>query len=155
MVRLAALLALIAALLGACATYHDTSRQRFAALPQHYSQFDLQLAWEIKPAGGDTVVDGVAKNVRYAYMYDLEIWVAILDARGKVAARSVSFIIPRQLEQDDSAAFSLQLPVAAPPGTKLRFTYQYRGSDGGDGERSGGGLVPWMQSFETEVPAAK
>ena len=153
MLRLTVVLSVCVALLCSCATYHDTSRQRLETLPHHYSQFDVHLAWESRVAGGETLVDGVAKNVRYAYMYNLEIWVAVLDARGKSVARSVSYIIPRQLDLDETAEFSLKLPVPAPPGTKLRFTYRYRGSDGGGGERHehGDGGVPWMQSFETVV----
>jgi hypothetical protein len=153
MLRLAVLLAVITALLGGCATYPDPTRARLETLPQHYSQFDLRLAWEIKSVGDKTIVDGVAKNMRYAYMYDLEIWVAVLNDAGKVTARSVSFIIPRQLNLDEAAEFSLKLPVAAPAGTRLRFTYQYRGSDGGDRHKFGEGGTPWMQSFETVVPA--
>ena len=153
MVRHAALLAMIAALLGSCSGYHDRSRALLETLPQHYSQFDLHLAWESRVLGGATLVDGAVKNVRWEYMYDLEIWVAVLDAAGKVAARSVSYLIPRQLNLDDSAEFTLKLPVAAPPGTKLRFTYQYRGSDGGVRSRLGGDGTTWFQSFETVVPA--
>ena len=84
-------------------------------------------------------------------MYDLEIWVTALDSAGKEVARSVSFVIPSQLDLDKSAEFSLKLPVAAPPGTRLRFLYKYRGSDGGD--HGGESAIPWMQSFETVVPA--
>ena len=153
MVRLTLLLAMIAALLGSCSTYHDNSRTLLETLPQHYSQFDLKLAWETKVVGGNTLIDGAVKNVRWQYMYNLEIWVSVLDAAGKVAARSVSYIIPRQLDLDDSAEFSLKLPVATHPGTKLRFTYRYRGSDGGERPRFGGDGMPWFQSFETEVPA--
>ena len=154
MIRRLCMLVLTAALLGACATtYHDTSRERLETLTQRYSQFDLVLAWETKVVGGNTVVDGVVKNVRYAAMYDLEIWVAVLDPAGKAMARSVSFVIPRQLNLDESAEFGLKLPVAVAPGTKLRFTYRYRGSEGGEG--FGGGLERgpnWMQSFDAVVP---
>jgi len=153
MVRIIIMLALSAALLGACSTYHDNSRELLQTLPHHYSQFDLQLAWETRTAGGETLVDGVVKNVRWAYMYDLEIWVAALGTGGKAVARSVSYIIPRQLNQDETAPFSLKLPIATPPGTKLRFTYQYRGSDGGDERRLGDGGTRWTQSFEAVVPA--
>jgi hypothetical protein len=153
MVRLVALLATLTALLGSCASYPDTSRERFASLPQHYSQFDLKLAWEVRDLGGGTVVDGIARNTRYAYMYDLEIWVAVLDNAGRVVARSVSYIIPQQLNEGAAAPFSVKLPVAAPPGTRLRFTYLYRGSEGGDGGGFGIGGTPWMQSFEIVVPA--
>lgn len=146
---------IMAVLLGGCATanYPDVSRQRMASLPGHYTQFDLQLAWATRAVGDHTVVEGIARNVRWAYMYDLEIWVAIVDPAGKEVARSASFVIPRKLEQDGAAPFSVKLPKPAPPGTKLRFTYQYRGSDGGDREREGGaGGMRWMQSFESTVP---
>lgn len=142
----------LAALLGACATYPDTMAQRMASLPQHYSQFDLQLGWQTTVADGRTRVEGVAKNVRYFVMYDLEIWVALLDRKGDVVARSVSFVIPSELGLDRSADFNLKLPVAASPGDRLRFTYKYKGSDGGDGARGGLSRTDWMQSFETVVP---
>lgn len=142
----------LATLFSACAPYHDTMRERFEMLPQHYSQFDLKLAWQVKQVSGKTVVDGVARNVRWTYMYDLEIWVTALDKNGKTLARSVSYIIPRRLDMDDSAPFTVKIPEQA-PGTTLRITYRYRGSDGGDDERRFGEVgIPWNQSFETEVP---
>lgn len=155
MMKRVAILAITLLLSAGCATYHDTGRQKLQALPQHYSQFDLVMGWETRVAGGKTVVDGVVKNVRYAEMYDLEIWVAVLDQAGKVKARSVSYVIPRKLDLDQTAEFSLKLPVAAAPGTRLRFTYRYRGSEGGEG--LGGGLergTNWMQSFEAVVPGS-
>jgi hypothetical protein len=153
MIRRFLLLAITAALLGACATYHDTGRERLQTMTQRYSQFDLVLAWETNVAGSNTLVEGAVKNVRWAYMYDLEIWVAVLDPAGKLAARSMTFVIPHQLNMDETAEFSLKLPVAVTPGTKLRFTYKYRGSDGGEGPTLGlEGGTPWMQSFDAVVP---
>jgi hypothetical protein len=150
--RLLIFLALGAALLGACATYHNVNRERLETLPQHYNQFDLRLAWETRVADGTTIIDGVAKNVRYAYMYDLEIWVEAFDPAGKLLARSVQFVIPRQLDMDEYTPFTLKLPAAVPPGTRLHFSYRYRGSDGGDRHRMGEGGTPWMQSFDAAVP---
>jgi hypothetical protein len=152
------MLATIAALLGACSTYRDTRRDRLQALPQRYSQFDVVMAWETRVVGDKTLVEGVVKNVRYPSMYDLEIWVALLDPAGKVTARAVSFVIPDQLRQDDIAEFTVKLPVPVAPGTRLRFTYKYRGSEGGD---HAGGLLRgdfestfnWMQTFDAVVPA--
>lgn len=154
MVRRILILAMTAALVGGCSTYRDTSRQRLESMPQHYSNFDLQLAWDTNVVGGDTLIEGAVKNLRYAYMYELEIRVAVLDPAGKVAERSVSMVIPRRLNLDESAEFSLNLPVAVTPGTKLRFTYRYRGSDGGGGGHDSGiGDVEWWQSFDAVVPA--
>ena len=137
-------------LLAGCATYPDTDRVRLETLPQRYSQFDLVMGWETRVQSGETVLDGVVRNVRYYMMRDLEIWVALLDERGKVVARGMTFIIPSDLGMDKSAPFTVKLKVAVNPGDRLRFTYKYRGSDGGDGMEQG---PDWMQSFESVVPA--
>jgi hypothetical protein len=155
MVRRILILILTAALAAGCSTYPDTTRQRMESLPQHYSNFDLQLAWDTNVVGGNTLVEGVVKNVRYAFMYELEIWVTVLDSAGKAVARSVDMVMPPRLNLDESAAFSMKLPMVVAPGTKLRFTYRYRGSDGGDGgigSGRGSGDLIWWQSFDSVVP---
>lgn len=148
--RPAAILLLAAALLSACATYPET-QQRLQSMPQHYSQFDVVMGWEVKPSDGGTVVHGVVKNVRYYVMRGIEIWVAPLDAAGKEITRSVTYIIPNDLMMDQSADFTVKLPVPVTEGERLRFTYKYFGSDGGDGAKGGG--MDWMQSFVAVVPA--
>lgn len=134
--------------LGSCAVYPDTHRLRLESLPHKYSQFDAVLAWEIKGAGPETVIEGEFQNVRYDYMEDAEVWVAALDAAGKTLARSVGFLVPNQLRRGETAPFNVRLPVAALPGTRLRFTYKYRGQSGG----ADGGVGNWMQSFDAAIP---
>jgi len=145
----------LALFLGGCAahtTYPDVNRQRMATLPYCYAKFDATLAWDVKDGGpGGIVVDGLLQNNRYVYMDNVEVWVALVDAAGKTRARSVAFIIPHQLYQEEIAPFTVRLPVSAEPGSKLRFTYKYRGSDGGDD--GAGGIGPWMQSFDAKIPA--
>ena len=150
------ILAITAALAGACSTYHDTGYQHPETMTQQYSQFDVVMGWDVQVAGGNTLIKGVVKNVRYLYMNDLEIWVVALNPAGKVMARSVDFVIPQPLQMDETAAFELKLPVAVTPGSKLRFTYKYRGSDGGDGPELGGavGDTNWWQSFDFVLPAS-
>lgn len=150
MKRTICMVILTISLLAGCATYPDTDRVRLESLPQRYSQFDLVMGWETRVQSGETVLDGVVRNVRYYMMRDLEIWVALLDERGKVVARGMTFIIPSDLGMDKSAPFTVKLKVAVNPGDRLRFTYKYRGSDGGNGRERG---VDWMQSFESVVPA--
>lgn len=129
-----------------CTTHSDVNSERLKSLPYHYSQFDMALAWEVKQAGMETVVDGVAKNLRYAYMEGIEIWVTAVDAAGKTRARNVCFVIPHQIKQDGIFPFDIKLPIPLEPGMVLKFTYKYNGSDGGDGG------VNWMQSFEWAAP---
>ena len=158
MVRRILMLVMVTLLLGACATYPDTRRERLQTLTQRYSQFDLVLAWDTRVVGGNTLVEGVVKNVRWAYMYDLEIWVAVLDPAGKAVARGMTFVIPQQLNQDEIAEFAVKVPVPVTPGMVLRFTYKYRGSDGGDDDdgvlfRGLDAGMPWMQTFDAVVPS--
>jgi len=134
-------------LLGGCATYPDVNQERLASLPQHYSQFDVDLSWQVKTDGTQTSIDGELKNLRFEYMDDIEVWVAVLDAAGKTKAKSVSYINPHELKRGEIAPFSLRLPVPAPPGTKLRFTYKYSGTDGGEDKGQFG-----VQSFDSKVP---
>jgi hypothetical protein len=152
MKRLAITMLLLSALFGACASYPDYRQQRLESLPQHYKQFDVVMGWEVTAADGATVVQGVVRNVRYFMMRDLEIWVAQLDSKGKVAARGMTFIMPSDLRLDQSADFTIKIPKTVAAGDRLRFTYKYRGSDGGNGVFGDGG-TNWMQSFQTVVPA--
>ncbi|HJV64565.1 MAG TPA: hypothetical protein VJ550_02405 [Geomonas sp.] len=137
----------MAIVLGGCATYRETT-PRLDEYSQHYSQFDLQLAWNTRVADGVTIIDGIVKNVRYQAVYDLEIWVSVLAPRQKVTARAVSYVIPSQLNLEDTARFSLELPQAVQPGSRLQFTYRYRATEGG-GDNGG---TNWMQSFDVLVP---
>jgi hypothetical protein len=119
-------------LLGGCASVPDVKQQRLQSLPQHYSQFDVEIAWQAKSVGGQSLIEGELKSIRYQYMDNIEVWVEVLDAVGKPVARSVSYIIPHEVKQGEIEPFSVKLPVAVPPGTRLRFTYKYDGTDGGD-----------------------
>lgn len=137
---------LLAIFCGGCTTQSDVNGERMNNLPYRYSQFDMNLAWEIKQEAGETVVDGVGKNVRYAFMEGIEIWITVVDAAGKAGARKACFVIPRQVKQDQTFPFSVQLPVRLEQGMMLKFTYKYNGSDGGDGG------VNWVQSFDWTMP---
>ena len=138
--------AIILLLMSGCATYRNGNLDRMQTLPQHYAQFDLKLAWEVKAVDGSTVIDGVVKNIRYYEMDELEIWVLSLDAEGKEEHRAVDYVY--RLKDNEVAQFTLKIPRVA-SGSKLRFIYRYIGHDGG-GES--GNALSWMQSFESEVP---
>ncbi|KAA0888388.1 hypothetical protein ET418_16100 [Oryzomonas rubra] len=135
-------------LLGGFTSLSDRLREQLKTSPQHYAQFDVKMGWDITTANGATIINGVIQNIRYATMEDIEIWVSSVDANGKTVSRSVNYVIPRRLEMGDLTPFSVTLPTAATPGTKLIFTYKYNGFDGG-GPDDGG--VNWMQSFESAV----
>lgn len=137
---------MILSLMCGCATYHNDNLERLQTLPQHYTQFDLELAWDIIPVKDSTVIDGVVRNIRYYEMDGLEIWVASLDAKGKEVHRASDFVYT--LKENEVAQFTLRIPRVA-SGSKLRFLYRYIGNDGGG---DSGGAQSWRQSFESEVP---
>ncbi|MBJ6726831.1 hypothetical protein [Geomesophilobacter sediminis] len=136
-------------LFAGCAVGPDPNLTRLATLPGHYRHFDMDMAWDVTDNPSGAVVTGVIKNVRYTYMDNVEVWVAIVDREGKARGPSVGFVVPIQLELDQAAPFTVRLHDHAPPGTKLRFTYIYQASEGG---ASNGAGFRWMQSFDALVP---
>jgi hypothetical protein len=137
----------LALCLSGCVRYHDLNQERFESLPQHHAMFDAVLAWEVREAGGETFISGEFKNVRFAYMNDVEVWISLLDPAGKTAARSTAFLIPHRLEMNQIAPFGVRLPLPAVPGSTLRFLYKYRAQDDAMGD-----VGAWMQSFDAKVP---
>ena len=143
------LLAAIMIIISGCATVVNINQERFNTLPQHYSQFDLKIAWQTKTTDSGINIDGLVKNVRYFEMNDVEVWVSVLDGSGKTLGRSTSFFIPSSLRENEIASFNLSVPVRANAGTKLQFTYRYIAPE----ENDGSGY--WMQSFEVAGPFSK
>jgi len=119
---------------------------RMAELPLHHELFDLKLAWKVRYVGSETVIEGGVQNLRWAHLEAAEIWVAAFDAQGDRLAREACYLVPHQLRQGEMAPFEVRLPLVLAPGTRLEFSYRYRGSDGGDGGTT------WNQSFESVVP---
>jgi hypothetical protein len=119
-------------------------KEQLEQMPHHYSQFDVKIAWNVSVDNSSLMINGIIKNIRYARMEDLEVWVSLIDANGGQVSRSVAFVIPSKLDKDDLAPFTIKLTPISPTGSKLLFTYKYAGSDGGD--RDSGF---WMQSFES------
>jgi hypothetical protein len=140
------ILALILLLMSGCATYRNDYLDRLQTLPQRYAEFDVKMAWGIKPVDGSTVIDGVVKNIRYHEMDGLEIWVASLDAKGKEEHRTVDYVY--RLMENEIARFTLKIPRVA-SGSRLRFTYSYIGYEGGG---DSGTALSWRQSFDSDVP---
>ncbi len=112
--------------------------------PQRYANFDVKMEWGVSVKDRKTVIEGHIRNIRYARMENIEVWVQYRDAQGKNVARAVDLVMPRQLELNAAAPFRVALPTVVPPGGRLVFTYKYNGDDGGDA--SG-----WMQSFDSSM----
>ena len=136
------------AVLAGFGSVSDQMKSRMAQMPQHYSQFDVKIGWAVTGGNSATTINGIIENVRYATMEDIEVWASLVDAKGKLIARSVNYIIPNRLDRDDFAPFTIILPAVAPTDAKLIFTYKYVGSDGGGHDAD---ATSWMQSFESKL----
>lgn len=114
-------------------------------LPQQHSDFDVKMSWDMKIINGKSVIDGIVKNIRYAMMENIEIWVALLDSRGNTVERAVDLVMPMRLDLGEAASFRVVFQQVVPHGARLVFSYKYDGSDGGD-------CINWRQSFEACAP---
>ena len=146
MLRKSWCLVMIVLFMNGCTGYVNDSLQRMKTLPEHYTQFDAKLAWEVKSLDNATMVDGVIENIRYYEMSEVEVWVYALDADGKETYRGVDMIY--QIKQNEAKSFTIKLPRLA-SGTRLQFLYRYLGLNG-DSESAD--AVSWSQSFEAKVP---
>jgi hypothetical protein len=147
MIRKLCILIISLVILSGFSSISDQLKSRLAQMSHHYSQFDATIGWTVTGADSGVKIDGIFKNIRYATMENIEIWVSIFDAKGKLLARSAEYIIPTELGLDELAPFTINLKTSAPQDAKLLFTYKYVGEDGGGGD--GGGTGRWMQSFES------
>jgi len=111
---------------------HQVQQDRPEEFPNRANRFDIRFAWGTQPAGDAIEVRGIATNVRFDYVEDLQLQLSLLDAGGRVIAKDTFFFIPSQIPRDASAPFAITLKGAASPGEKLQFLYQYRVVEGND-----------------------
>ena len=139
------LLALIGLLLASCHGYRPPQFDP-ALYPRTYQQFDLTLNWRVERSATAYTIEGFARNTRFTSMHGLEITGTLLDESGRKLSDATFFFFPRQLDMDDTAPFTLSLPLAAGvTPAKLRLFYRYRAGKGSDSDKT-----PWFQSFEVE-----
>ena len=138
------LLVVLVALLGGCATSQNLNHLQMADMKQSNTHFDMKLAWNVAIRGTETHIEGLIKNTWNTPVTDVEIWISLQDSNANTIARKAYFV-PGFLEKDETAPFSIMLPVRAETGSKLIFTYHYNPHSGGDSDR-------WMQSFEMSIP---
>ncbi|WP_298271071.1 FxLYD domain-containing protein [Geobacter sp.] len=114
--------------------------------PNRVSYYDLTVSWKVTRSAGKVAIEGAVANTSYYYIRDLELTATLLDAGGKEVGEKTSFIIPSQLAIDETAPFSMTIPVT--PGAvaeRIRFFYRYRLA----GEGPSG--FPRFQDFEVPI----
>lgn len=146
MLRSVGVMAMFVLFINGCSAYRNDSLERMKAFPEHYAQFDAQVAWGVKSDDSSTVIEGAVKNIRYYEMTGLEVWVYTVDATGKEVHRGVDFI--HRLGENEVGSFAIKIPRTA-SGTRLQFLYSYLGFNA-DSESADG--LSWFQAFEGKVP---
>lgn len=112
-----------------------------------HSFYDVDFSWETSQQPGTFVISGIAKNVRFNQMYDLELRVSLKNSAGKTIASGAWTFIPPLVRLDEASQFEIRLSVPAgeKPSTAV-FSYSYRAGD--DPEEISTGL----NSFSVPVP---
>lgn len=111
--------------------------------------FDLTFGWKKALDERGMTIEGYARNTRYFIVKDLELRVSLVAGDGREKVRETFLFVPSELREGERAPFSVTLRERPRAGDRLRFTYSYRFSEGGD--RSDGNGGGWMNSFEVDA----
>lgn len=130
----------------ACTTPH-AAKQDIAAYPFRHSDFDYRVAWRTIQSEKGLVIDGIMKNVRYAYTESLDLRISLIDKYNKVRARGTTFPVPQHSQLDEEIPFTIILPkVFIEQGDILRFMIHYKASEGGHNNG-----IDWRSSFAVDA----
>lgn len=146
----AALLMLV--LLLACAAPSKELDANPSFSPHHYRYYDLDLTWKSERTDDLISIEGMASNLRYYFMRDLELTVSLLDQKGEVLAKESYTSFPTFIRTGEAAPFRLQLrlkPGEAP--MRVRFSYTYLLTDTYQTYGYPRDDVPRFNSFESAL----
>ena len=130
-----------------CGMHSNMKYTDMALYPYRYADFDYKYAWKTTDTDKGLLIDGVMKNVRYAYINSVDLTVNVIGKDGKKVAKAVGFPMPQHSREGDKCYFSLLLRDVKPaPGDIFQFQVHYIGNDGD--RRSG---VNWHSSFKVEA----
>lgn len=119
------------------------------AYPAVKQIFDLTFGWKKVIGERGMTIEGYARNNRYLIIRDLELRIALVTVDGREKARETFLFVPGDLGQGETAPFVVSLKARPQAGERVRFTYNYRFSEGGD--HSDGDGEFWMNSFEVDA----
>jgi hypothetical protein len=115
--------------------------------PYRYADFDYKYAWKTDATDRGVVIDGVMKNVRYAFIDSVAMKVELLDKDGRFIARANDFPMMQHTGEGEVTYFTLVLRGVRPAaGDMFRFTVHYTGNEGGRH-----GDVDWISSFRADA----
>jgi hypothetical protein len=131
-----------------CGSLNYSKYTDVSGYPNRYADFDYRYAWKTAATDQGLLIEGVLKNVRYAFIDSVLMTVNVLDKDGKIVAKASDFPRPQQNREGDVCFFSLLLrDVKLAPGETFQFQIHYTGNEG---DHHGGG-VDWYSSFKVDA----
>jgi len=139
-------LAALLVMAGCGVSYQQVKPVNLAEYPYRHAAFDYKYAWSTLNTDQGVVIEGVMKNVRYAFIESIEIKVELQGKDGKTIARASDFPRPQQTREGDVSHFGLLLKDSKPAaGDIFQFTVHYKGNEG-DTSR-----VNWISIFKVDA----
>jgi hypothetical protein len=146
LVKMLAVMAALLVMAGCGVSYQQAKPVNLAEYPYRHAAFDYKYAWSTLNTDQGVVIEGVMKNVRYAFIESIEIKVEMQGKDGKTIARASDFPMPQQTREGDVSHFGLLLKDTRPAaGDIFQFTVHYRGNEG-DTSR-----VNWISMFRVDA----
>ena len=149
MSTLSKLLAIVAAFLimSGCGVQQYAKHTSVAGYPYRHADFDYKYAWKTATTDHGVVIDGVMKNVRYAFIDSVVMTVEVRGKEGNFIARAIDFPMPQKTREGEVSNFRLQLGDVKPAaGDTFRFLVHYKGNEGGKH-----GNVDWLSIFTADA----
>lgn len=133
-------------MMGGCGVHVQTHGTDVTGYPYRHADFDYRYAWKATTTDQGIVIEGMMKNVRYAFIDSIILTAELLDRDGTRRAVESDFPMPQLTREGDVSQFGLLLKGARPAaGDRFRFTVHYTGSEGND-ER-----IDWISIFTADA----
>lgn len=143
--KTAAALAMFLVMAG-CGVHWQAHEIDVSGYPHRHADFDYRYAWKSDTSTDGVLIDGVMKNVRYAFIDSITVMVELLDRDGSRRAVATDFPRPQVTREGDVSRFGLLLRGVRPAaGDSFRFTVHYTGNEGND-ER-----IDWISIFTADA----
>jgi len=130
LVKMVTVLAALLVMAG-CAVSQQYAKPDLANYPYRHAAFDYKYAWKTSITDQGVLIEGVMKNVRYAFIESIDIKVELQGKDGKTVASASDFPRPQQTREGDVSHFGLLLKGSKPAaGDIFQFTVHYKGNEG-------------------------
>lgn len=144
--KMLAALATLLVMAGCAVSQQHVKQIDMKEYPNRHAAFDYKYAWKTVTTDQGVMVEGIMKNVRYAFIDSIDIKVDLQDKDGKTVASASDFPMPQQTREGDVSHFGLLLTGGKPAaGDTFQFTVHYKGNEG-DTSR-----LNWISIFKVDA----